>query len=288
MRKGRRLGGYLLDVEAGAELRQGDLIRRSVGASPFGEWGFVLTADCDIAQGKAGDHFTYLEVVQAETYLERAWAPTQLRRLIEKQSKYASEQLSGFMKRSGLDLSLTPQQLVDWVSESHPDKIVAATNRTGRPVDARCRSVLDGLHTVLATLSGASYMRRFVEFRSAIGDSPDKIKKSIAEAFQGEKGFPDFFLLPELPGQSGYGFAVMLRSIRSVESRYLYSTALDARIDGAPEAFWRAGRLDDGVRFAITQKLAFLFSRIGMPEHYENECDMAVELMTGALIENGK
>jgi hypothetical protein len=247
----------------------------------------VLTADCDIAQGKAGDHFTYLEVVQAETYLERVWAPAQLRRLIDKQSKHCAEQLSGVMKRSGLDLSLTPQQLIAWVSDSSPENIVARINLTGKPLEPRCRTALSGLHIVMNAPSDASYMRRLMDFRSTIGDSSEKIKKSIAEAFQGEKGFPDFFLLPELPGQAGYGFAVMLRSIRSVESRYLYHTALDARIDGAPEAFWRAGRLDDGVRFAITQKLAFLFSRIGMPEHYENECHTAVELMTGALVENG-
>lgn len=58
----------------------------------------------------------------------------------------------------------------------------------------------------------------------------------------------------------------------------LYLTEQDARIHDRPDTFHRLGRLNDGTRFSITQKLAFLFSRIGMPKSFESACEAAAEL----------
>ena len=48
------------------------------------------------------------------------------------------------------------------------------------------------------------------------------------------------------------------------------------------------GRLNDGVRFSITQKLAFLFSRIGMPEAFEAACETATELAAEELFKKNE
>lgn len=269
-------------------MRQGDLIRRDVGTPSAVEWGFVLTADCDIAQGKAGDHFTYLEVVPAEIYLEKVWAPSQSRRFTQKQSQNVLDQLNGALKRSGLDLLLTEQTMMSWLATSSPDKIEHKVNRTGKPFDAKLTSLLGAFHILLNNSGELSQLSRFVEARSVLGDRRERIEQNMREAFEGERGFPDFFLLPELPGASGYGFVVMLRAIRSVDAKQIFPDRLDARIAGHPNAFWRAGRLNDAVRFAITQKLAFLFSRIGMSSQYESECESAINLMAGALNFDGK
>lgn len=58
----------------------------------------------------------------------------------------------------------------------------------------------------------------------------------------------------------------------------LYFTEQDARIYDRPDAFHRLGRLDDSIRFSITQKMAFLYSRIGMPTTFESACETALEL----------
>ncbi|MNN99507.1 hypothetical protein D3C81_2191680 [compost metagenome] len=58
----------------------------------------------------------------------------------------------------------------------------------------------------------------------------------------------------------------------------MYLTEQDARINDRPDAFHRLGRLNDGIRYSITQKLAFLFSRIGMPKTFESACEAAAEL----------
>jgi hypothetical protein len=104
-------------------------------------------------------------------------------------------------------------------------------------------------------------------------------QEAVRNAFKEGGGFQDYFILPELPRTSGLGFVVMLRSMSTVMAADLFPTEQDARIHDFPAAFHRLGRLNDGVRFAITQKLAFLFSRIGMPTSFESACVAATELM---------
>src|SRR2546430_2331294 len=102
-------------VDDDEEIKQGDIIRRlsSTGSTI---WGLIITADCDIANNKSGDNFTWIKIVRAMDYLDGSWATDQLRRLIEKQSRIAAEGLNRLIKRAGFDLSpLTATSLCDWL-----------------------------------------------------------------------------------------------------------------------------------------------------------------------------
>jgi len=279
-----RLIDYFVDVADDDEVRQGDLIRRSDGTCPDGEWGFVLTADCDIAQGKAGDRFTYIEILPAAVYLEDVWAPAQLKRWVSRQSKAAAEQLGGIMRRSGLDLPLTGEVLAQWLAERTDIEVAASVNKTGKPLDAKLATSMAALHAALDRTVLQRELDRFLRVRAILGDSLEQRRRAVRDAFDGEHGFPDYFLLPELPGVTAYGFAVMLRSFRSVLASDLFPTAVDAQIAGRSDSFHRVGRLNDRVRFAITQKQAFLFSRIGLPRSYEEACESAVELLAEQIV----
>lgn len=278
------LGNYLADVSSDDEVRQGDLIRRFSEAFPEGEWGFVLTADCDIAQGKAGDRYSFVEVVPGGTYLEDVWAPAQLKRFLNRQAKTAAEQLTAVMKQSGLDLGITADVLLAWLDKKTPNEVGIAVNRTGKPLDQKLAVLLGALRVALGRGDETTAMDRLRGARALMGEDPKRIRRSICEAFEAERGFPDFFMLPELPEATGFGFVVMLRAIRSLHAGDLFTTEVEARIAGRPDAFHRIGRLTDGVRFAITQKLAFLFSRIGLPRHYEEACQLAVEMLSETLV----
>jgi hypothetical protein len=50
--------------------------------------------------------------------------------------------------------------------------------------------------------------------REIVGDAPEKQIAELTAALSGGSGFPDFFLLPELPGASGVGYVALLRFIR--------------------------------------------------------------------------
>jgi hypothetical protein len=207
---------------------------------------------------------------------------------VGKQAKAAAEQLNGVMKRSGLVLGITAEVLLTWLEEQTPAEIEKALNKTGKPLDQKLVSWLTGLRVAVGRGEEVTSMERFRSVRALMGDDAERIRRAVRDAFEGAHGFPDFFLLPELPGAEGYGFVVMLRAIRSLHAGDLFATAVDARIAGRPDAFHRVGRMTDGVRFAITQKLAFLFSRIGLPSNYEQACQSAVELLSEAVVPNGE
>lgn len=53
------------------KVSQGDIIHRpSSGETDQPRWGFIVTADCDIVQDKAGARLSYLDIVTVHHYLE--------------------------------------------------------------------------------------------------------------------------------------------------------------------------------------------------------------------------
>jgi hypothetical protein len=279
------MNSYFVQVTDDDDIMQGDIIRTQSSAT-FGRitWGFIITADCDIAQKKSGDRYTWLEIITANDYLEKYWAAEQLRRLVEKQSKNAAESLNSLIRRTNLELSpLTPRSLCNWLADRTPDEIVNAITSPNKTTDLKVTVYLHALRTALGHEAPSSKLERLRSSWTILGRDEKSQQSQIREAFDADRGFPDFFFVPELPRTGGYGFVIMLRSISSLSAQDLYSSELEARINDRPDAFYRIGRLSDGVRFAVAQKLAFLFSRIGMPSVFERACESAIELVVESV-----
>ncbi|MEQ8283855.1 hypothetical protein [Parvibaculum sp.] len=279
------MGDHFSFVADDEGIRQGDIIHSKMrNGKPEDVWGVVLTADCDIAQKKAGDQFSWLEIVRCEYYLEKYWARDQLKRLIEKQSRVACDGLNARLRRSDLHLSeIDAASLSIWLAENDAEEIL---RQTGEKEDKKLSSLLSALR-ISAELEGdGSSLDRLRQAWTLIGRKEESQRQSVKEAFDAERGFPDYLVVPELPNTMGYGFVVLLRSIHILPSRDLFPSQVDARISGRPEAFYRMGRFGDSLRFSISQKLAFLFSRIGLSVDFENACDAATTLAVESLYGN--
>lgn len=188
------------------------------------------------------------------------------------------------MRRSALSLdTIAPDVLLAWLTEQSVEQIMQALNKTGKPLEDRVTKAMYALKAAIGS-PGDANLERFKAARRALGDTPAKIGEAIRTAFEGERGFPDFFLLPEMPNSSEIGFVIMLRAFASLKAADLYLDEVDARVDGRPDAFHRVGRLSDGLRFAVMQKLAFLFLRIGLAGSFEKACTSATELVVETLM----
>ncbi|RYY18167.1 MAG: hypothetical protein EON55_00210 [Alphaproteobacteria bacterium] len=263
---------------------QGDILRRFTSNDPDDpEFGLIITADCDIAQAKAADRLTYVEVVSTRTYLETIWIPDQLQKFVKKQSAAAAQALAGVMRRSELSFELLDEQLVEWLRQRPVEAVDKAVNRTGKALDGRLVQNLNALRCALGAEGHATPLAQWRALRTTLGDSKDRQLADLTSALAGGGGFPDFFLLPELPGASGLGYVALLRFIRTVHSHEVFASEVDARVQGHPHALHRVGCLTDGIRFAVTQKLAFLFSRIGLPTSFENASKSAAALAAESL-----
>lgn len=272
--------GFFTQIEDTEDVRQGDIIRQLNPTTGETErLGIVITADCDIAQKKAGERYTWLEIVSMTAYVDGPWAAEQLRKLSEKRSKGILDQLNGQIRKQQPGLTaLTYESLVQWVRSKSAEEILA--NATGKSPVADDKQLRDLQAFSLAvstdeTLSSLSLLK---SAWTLFGFDEKTQQESVRNAFKDSGGFQDYFVLPELPRQAGLGFVVMLRSMWTIMASDLYITEQDARIHDRPDAFHRLGRLNDGIRFSITQKLAFLFSRIGMPTTFESACETAAEL----------
>ena len=271
---------FCTQIEDTEEVRQGDIIRKLNPKTGEATLGIVITADCDIAQRKASERYTWLEIVPMAAYIEGPWAEEQMRKLSEKRSKAICEYLNGQIRKQQQGLApLTHESLVKWLRSKTAEEILARV--TGKVPTAEDKPLRDlqGFALTVSADKTESAFRRLKAAWALFGIEEKNQQDSVRSAFKDGGGFQDYFVLPELPRQTGIGFVVMLRSMWTIMAPDLYLTEQDARIHDRPDAFHRLGRLNDGIRFSITQKLAFLFSRIGMPKTFESACETAAELM---------
>lgn len=276
---------FFTHIEDTEEVRQGDIIRKLNPKTGEAEkLGIVITADCDIAQRKAGERYTWLEIVPMAAYIEGPWAQEQLRKLSEKRSKSICEQLNGQIRKLQPGLAaLTRESLVQWLSSKTAEEILARATGEALATDGKQLRDLQGFALTVTVDETQSAFSRLKAAWTLFGIEEKSQQESVRNAFKDGGGFQDYFVLPELPRETGVGFVVMLRSMWAIMASDLYLTEQDARIHNRPDAFHRLGRLNDGIRFSVTQKLAFLFSRIGMPKSFESACETASELTVEEL-----
>lgn len=272
--------GFFTQIEDTEEVRQGDIIRKLNPTTGETErLGIVITADCDIAQKKAGERYTWLEIASMAAYVEGPWAQEQLRKLSEKRSKGTLDYLNGQIRKRQPGLTaLTHESLVQWLRSKSAEEIFASATGKAPTADDKPLRDLQGFALTVSADETQSAFSRLKGAWTFFGVDEKTQQENVRNAFKDSGGFQDYFVLPELPRQTGLGFVVMLRSMWSIMASDLYLTEQDARIHDRPDAFHRLGRLNDGIRFSITQKLAFLFSRIGMPKTFESACETAAEL----------
>jgi hypothetical protein len=269
-----------IPVDSDNELLQGDIIRRlakNTDDSP--RWGFILTADCDIFQKKAGHTYSWLEITRAKDFLEQVWCEEQLRSYIKKYSQSCLDPLNSIIRKHHPKLSLlTNDTLYTWLIEDSVNNILSTLLSADTKFDSKVKNLLVGLQNAL-NRGDTNKLDLLLNCWTHAGiDAKSQIAR-IRGYLTSNDGFPDFFVVPDLPGEDGFCFIVMLRSISTVDIANIFKTELDAKIAGKSDSFHRIGRFNDNVRYAIVQKFSFLFSRIGMPSHFESASVAATDIL---------
>lgn len=267
-------------------LRQGDVIKKTSDAG-VSVYGVILTADCDIAQNKSRGKITWLEIVSVRRYIEDYWSEEQLTKLSEKYGRVVRDSLNSKIRK--VDEKLAPMQqdsLAEWLRFEGAEEIVRKVYGDEKSAEIdKVKQLLIGLTLSLGVNGVGPSFSRLSAAWDLFGVSVAKRREALTNLFKSSGGFQDYFLLPELPGVLGYGYVVLLRSISTLDIEEVFVSEVDARINDQPNAFFRLGRLHDGIRFAIAQKMAFLFSRIGMPTSYEEACEVSLNMVIDELLE---
>ena len=282
--------GFFRRIEETEEIGQGDIIRKlNLKTGEVEKLGVLITADCDIAQRKASERYTWLEIVPMTAYIEGPWAQEQLRKLSVKRSKPICDYLNSQIRKRQPGLTpLTHDSLVRWLRSKTAEEILSSVTGAKSSIDINQLRHLEGFALTVCSDEKQSAFSLLKAAWALFGIPETTQQEQVRNAFKDSGGFQDYFVLPELPRQTGVGFVVMLRSMSTIMAPDLYFTEQDARIYSRPDAFHRLGRLNDSIRFSITQKLAFLFSRIGMPTTFESACETAAEFTVEEFFKNNE
>lgn len=257
---------------------QGDVLHRHAGSDGgLGDFAMIVTADCDIAQGKDGGEFSLLKLTTAENYIERTWAKNEVRKIADRQLRLALDVLNDTLKK--LDPCLTvlnADSLREWLEDQKPEDIADAVGLTGgKRIDAvkalqcvRCASE--------ETEAGLTNLKRLW----AILEMKDKaIQSRLSDTLHPSRGAADAYFIPYLPQFSEIGFVINLRALVSVPRQRVFASRTDARIAGASDGYYRLCRFRDGVKYSVVHQMVNLFSRVGMSEEYESESTSAADMV---------
>lgn len=267
---------YFSTVADNVEFRQGDILRRY--GDPITRkdptWGMVVNADCDLANKKNQGHLSWLEVISARQYWEEFWAPQQLEKMAEKQAKQICEQINAIIKKQGIQAGAVDfQRIKSWVGRQDEKEILSSLGVNNKTLEDNLKAFKLSTQQV----SEGSALDILEGCQILLGQDPTKNLAEFQKFVVRQEGFPDFFLVPNLPEGDSKGYIVLLRRVHGSNEGSVYRSAMEARINDEPGALHRIGRFADGVRFQIVQKMTFLFSRIGSPIDFENDCRQVIE-----------
>jgi hypothetical protein len=268
--------------EADEPVRQGDLmLARDPKTGRVESLCTVITADCDIAQGKFGRQLAGLRVVSLKDYLRTDWAERKLRSNFDKETERIRDQLNKWnTQRDPGAGPLSSDVVITWVRRREPDEICQDLN-IPEPAVAKVRTALARFRSVAQAFDpgeSADGLTRLVRLRVAASAKPaGDSRKDILEEAQGSPLPGDVFLLTTLPQLPEVGPAVVL--LRELIGIPLGSVCYRSYDAVSKDHFLRIGRLNPVVKYAMSQAFGVLYTRIGLPKAYEDEREAAIELI---------
>ena len=263
---------------------QGDIIHRpSWGEANEPRWGFIVTADCDIVQDKANARLSYLDIVPVQHYLEHIWAAETLRKMQTRALKTTADLVTSAARLLDEDFDpISPAGLLTWLRDETSEEIVDALQLPEK-AQKNHREALEILELIF-DLRGAytTALQRLQRIWAIQGTNAKGIRARLEQAVDYNKA-TDFHIIPEIKKFDPLGYVVLLREVSSINHDDIHASALDLQLSGSEDGFYVAGSSSDNLRYAISQKMAFLFSRIGMSNEYEAQCEIVTQLAINEL-----
>jgi hypothetical protein len=96
--------------------------------------------------------------------------------------------------------------LYEWPAGATVEDILRNVNTTQKPPEPKLTATLQALRIALGYAEASSQLGRLRQAWTLLGRNENNQQAAIREAFDADRGFPDYVLVPELPNTDGYGF----------------------------------------------------------------------------------
>ena len=266
-------------VDAALPVRQGDVLKRVRGAGKS-NLVVVVTADCDIANGKYGE--AGLACVQLDLLAEhvlgehaRGLAQAALKRRFEKAAEWVNKR---WREKSADNGDLSAEHVQAWILASKPEEIEAELNLPLDDPKSFIQRECVSLKAAQKFIDASSDRYSGIDALCALQMSTRSAQLKTVFGTLNSKDLPlDLFYISSVPDVQGLGFVAKLRALTFIPFECSF-TSLDAAKD-VDNSFVRVGRLAPTFRHALSQQFGMLFARIGMPKQFEVDRDAAFGLI---------
>lgn len=277
-------------------LRQGDIVAAHPSTNnwnnPWTRFGVILSADCDLAQGKTGPNLAYLPIVSFHTYLADIWLPVEAARLADRGRQSIEKALTEF------DSKLSYRHIENWGEAGGSENISGSLEKhlRDRIADAKfpkkreeivslweCVRSLDGMRQIPSSsqtdnvkdlLSRLATHRAIVE--RTFTQTPVNCQAMIEKALLALQDRLDAWLIrelinldPEMTHPGNMGFVIPLRSFSVLPVGVVKTTYSEWLKDKS--LYYRVCRLRGIYKADLVQKFANLFVRVGLEDHRDEE-----------------
>lgn len=251
-----------------APVQQGDFLHWKTHPDPLYRNSVVVTADCDLARGKHWGKVTVVPVLSVAEYAEMLVAP----RILESLRDRLKSTLLQNLKRATKP-QVEPGETTLDANAVLLDERFSETWRDAPDV-ARCCRVLRDVHGYQQYASAKECLK---DALLALGYAEEELAVRVASQISSPPG--DSLVIPT-PPSIGFTFGVAwLRALREVRDNEIVTKLSD----WSPGRGMRVARLGPVFRHRMTQKLAQMFSDIGLPDDFEQELKAHIGTVTKAL-----
>lgn len=263
---------------ADAPVRQGDAIAsQDPKTGTITRIALVITADCDIANRKHGADLACLAVTKLEDYARTIWAEKKLNKVfIDEIQKVRTHLARWHELLIGNPSHLSLDSTEAWIRRESAESICKTLN-VPLPESKKLEFSLNRLRRALSSLDSSRHLdelEQYAAFRGALADQPPlALKAEALKRLQSESLPSDVFLLPQIPQVECDGAVVLLRELIGVASKSIHTRVTDL---STSSDYLRLGRLQDIYKYSISQAFGSLYSRIGLPDAFADQCRLSL------------
>jgi hypothetical protein len=256
------------------QLHQGDVFvwhdRHYI--APWQTFGVIITADCDLVQGKTHGRLSYVPALTMQDYIWKFWLPDSFAATFQEcETKFHSRLNKGLERLRGTSSSISKEAATTWARRVNADQLIGELGLSDPGQAKDLKTVIENYTDVRDLLQadkpdfdllGKCYRLKNKKASTAnYSDLARDIQNSVVNA----PG--DVFFLSGVTGYEEFGLFAMLRHISQCDVGDLALSAHQLRWGTAKAK--RIARLNSPYVFSLTQNLAKVFSDIGLPHAYD-------------------
>lgn len=254
-------------------LRQGDIFAWSdrARARPWRTFGIIITADCDLMQGKTHGQLSYLPILTLEDYLWTFWRVEKFSPVLDRLRTKAVDRLNKILLRLNPDRKpISQEAALAWISRTESDALSEQIGLKDVGQKRDFSTILENYKLVERLLSTAEPNIALLNSCHAIARSAtapsdfSDLAKDVQSKISSLPG--DVFFVSGVEGFENFGLLVMLRHITQCKVDDIATRPKDLRWGTASAR--RIARVNAPYKFALAQNMARVFIDIGLPSEY--------------------